>query len=534
MASQDTWDSRFSLILYPCFAFLASLLLLPFGYFIGDDGVYYARAGFNLVAGRGIAANVGEPYTIHPPFYPFLIGLSNLLFKNLEFSGHFVSILAFALTLIPVFLLAKSIYPDLSAHWASLLYLTNGYLLIHSNLVMTESLFTLLVMTQFYIIHQVIQRKSRPFFHGTLLGALAGLALLTRPEGLFFYAVGVLAILLLSSEPLASKSRVIFFSLIPFLLCFLANLFFVYQSTGQFQLSGGVTEILIKRQLDVSHPEQYLEVKKIYEGLTEDKTRLKMEELKEGFRLLTYLTKDHFALLHSAIPSLLARLMELNPYLFAGFGFFLIGASFFSIPWRPERKKSEILLLLFMLTFLPQTIGTFLPKRFYHYFPIFLIWMGQGMERIRHWARETFQLSSKAATSMVLGVCVSLALLSGGYLHRVLASPFLPFEYKTMGLWMKQNLPHLEEERVASRQPAVSFYSGAKILKLPYVDKLEDLLIFMSHQKAKYFVLSEDLDSPFLETYRPLLDETRPPPRGLIRKHVVDGRKKAILYEIIL
>lgn len=518
---------------YASLAFALSAWLLQFMYFIGDDGVYYARVGANLLAGKRISANAGEPYTIHPPLFPFLIGLANLVFRNLEFSGHFISMLAFALTLIPLFLLAREIYPPTTPHWVSLLYLANGFLLLQSNWVMTESLFTLLVLTFFYLIHKVIQGDS-PRLSGAIgAGIFGGAACLTRPEGLFFYAAGITGVLLLAPASRRFNFQFASLSLLIFLLFFIPQIFFQRQASGQWQLSGGVTEILIKRQMTVSPAYSDLEGKKIYEGLTSDKRKLKMEELVEDFNPIDYLRAGGSSLLRAASGSFVNRMLELDKYLFGQMGFLLMGAGLIAVPWGRRRSKSELLFFIYLLTFLPQMVGVFHPKRFFHYFPILLLWMGNGIEVLRNWARASFGLDSKRSFQVAFSACVFFAVLSASYVSATLAGTKMPLENKTMGFWMKENIPGIEEEYVAARHPSINFYSGSKILKLPYVDRFEDLLTFLQHRKTKYFVVSGGLDTPFLETYRFLLEESEPPPTGLSRKHTVHGNQKMILYEVL-
>ena len=158
--------------------------------------------------------------------------------------------------------------------------------------------------------------------------------------------------------------------------------------------------------------------------------------------------------------------------------------------------------------------------------------MGNGVEVLKHWAKGSFNLNQRRAFLVGLAVCLFFACFSGTYLHRTLTHTRLPMENKEMGLWMKENIPHIEDEYVASVQPSVSFYSGARILTLPYVDQLEDLLTYLDHHQAKYFVVSEDIHPIYLEAYGFLLDATSPSPPGIAVKHVVRGRNKMILYEV--
>lgn len=521
--------------LYALLAFILSAWLLQFNYFIGYDGVWYARIAENIMAGKGICVNIGEPYLDHPPLYPFLIGLINIFLANLELSSHLIPMLAFSLTIFPLFFLTKKIYSANAAHWASILYATNGFLLIHSNLVLAESLLVLLTLTQFYWVHKMIQEETHPFKTGIMIGMLAGLAYLARPEGLTFYLAGILAIFLCHSQYPKHKKKAALVSMVVFLMFFTPYLCFLYKNTHKIRLSGAVDKIFIERQMDVANPGKYLQIKKIYEGLTEDKTRLKLDELAENFNLITYFTKDHYALLKSGFPSFIYRWLDLNKYLFGGFGFFLIGASFLGRPWDQQRKKSELLLFLFLLTVIPQFFGVFHTKRFFLYFPVFLIWMGNGIDVLGNWSKSSFNSNHRSSILVSTTACLLLALLSGWYLQRAVKNDPTAFEYKDLGLWMKENIPGIKEERVVSWHPSVNFYSGAKTLNypyLPYVDKFDDFLVYMKHQRAKYFVIGDNLQIPTLDAYRFLLDETRPLPAGIIRKHTVTQKYKVTLLEI--
>jgi len=492
--------------------------------------------GKNIVAGRGITLNPGEPYAGHGFFYALLIGLTDFVVRDLEFSGHLVSILGFALTVIPLFFLVRKIYPGYAAHWVSLLYVTNGFLLAWSHVIMPETIFTFLVVLLIYLVHEAIQPGDEtPLRQGLGVGAVAGLAYLTRPEGLFFYLVSALAVLLLSAKPLGLRLRVLLSSLPPFLLFLLPHIYSIYQTSGQLQLSIVATQNLILRQMMLSPrpPDEYLEVKKIYYGLTDDKKRLKIEELKEGFDPIRYLVKDNFALIRPLYRSFAWPFYKINLYLFGGLGFFLIGASWLSTPWEPKRKRSELMFLLFLSTFLLHLFGIFLPKRYFPYFPVYLIWMGNGIEVLRHWAERTFVLTLQRAFGVALGSILFFTLLSAYYLQRNITQAPLPLENKEMGLWMKRNIPGIENERVASRHPSVNFYSGSKILDLPYVDRLQDLLTFLRHQGAPYFVISEDLDHPFIDTYGFLLDDKTALSPGILRRHSVKGNQKMVLFEVL-
>ncbi len=515
------------------FAMGSSLVLLLPQNFIGDDGVYYARVAANLMAGKGICANPGEVYLIHPPFYPLLIGLFNFFLRNLEFSGHLVSIVSFTLTIIPLFYIAASVYSKNTAYWVTILYITNGFLLIHSPFVTADMPFTLLIYLGLAALYPVIQGKlDYAGRHVLVWSFLMGLAYLTRPEGLFFWLVGIFVLFFFTPRELKFKKRFLWVACSAgvFLTFLIPYASFVYRQSNRFQLSQGVTEILIKRQMDILPSPGYIEAKKIYLGLTDNATRRKMDELVENFSLLEYLRKENFSVVRSAFSSIRPRVFELLKYWYAGLGFFLAIVSFLAIPWGSRRKIGELLFLLYVATLSLKLFSQFAPRYFLPYFPLFLLWTGNGIDVLRQWVKACFGISEKSSRYLAVGACLTLAVPSAWYLHRTITEFPLAFEYKELGLWMKKNISDVDKEAVLSRQPAVNFYSGTKILKLPYVKSLDDLRTFMTYQHARYLVVSTDLDHPMVEAYATFLDANYPASFGFVRKKILKNRKKTTLF----
>ncbi len=509
------------------------ILLIPQN-FIGNDGVYYARVGASLLAGRGICANPGIPYLAHPPFYPLLIGLFNLIFRNLEFSGHFVSILAYAATIFPLYSLASRAYSKATAYWVTLLYLTNGFLLIHVPFVTADMPFTFLVYAGVAVLYPIVFDSAGVTKRILVWSILMGLAHLTRPEGLFFWMAGAAAVQFLLPRPCPASRRVFLSacSLGVFLCFFVPYGIFVQRQSHQLQLSGGVTENLIRRQMDILPSLRHTQAKKIYFGLTRDKTRLKMDELIQNFSFWQYLRKEDFSAVRTAVHSLYPRLWDLAKYWYAGFGFILAGFSFLGGPWDTRRKKIELLFFLCLATLLLKLLSQFVPRYFIPYFPILLLWNANGIEVFRRWSQRAWHLTESVTYRLALAFCLLLAVPSVWYLHRTITEFPISSQAKELGFWMRENLPSLEREAVVAGFPAVNFYSGTKILNLPYVDSVADLRIYMAYQRARYLVVSSDLARPFDEAYRPFLDEKTPLPAGFERKKIIAGRQKIFLYEL--
>ena len=529
---KSSQSSALPIFFYCALALSLSLGILRFNYFITPDGVYYARAGESLLAGRGISVNAGEPYFNHPPFYPLAIGLLNLFTKNLELAGHLISVAAFSLTVIPLFLLAKEVYSARAAHWASLLYLTNEFLLNYSNAVLTEPLFTLLIMTNLYVIHKVLRKKVHSAWPGVLTGFLSGLAYLTRPEGVLFFAVGGASLFFLSPKGSLPRFRTVLASIAVFSVFLVPYVCFVEKYLGRPYLSGLAPANVLYRHLDLSHPGQWRDVKKNLDGLTPDKSDLKIWQLVREFGTAHFRSQDLLFFLREGIASFKWRFLDLAQILFRGLGFLLVAASFLARPWTLERKKSEVLLLGFLLPLISYVFLFFDVRHFFTFLPLFLIWMGNGIEALSRRLSGVFVWGERGRAGFASALCVLFVMISFFRLHRNLSHLTLPVEQRELGLWMKANLPEIERERVAAYTPFVNFYSGAKILKLPYVEGLEDLFIYLRTYQTKYFVVSEKMDSHYQESYGSLLDEARPLPAELVRVRTASGRKKTVLFKL--
>src|SRR5260370_1205545 len=120
-------------------AFLIRLWMVKFDTRLEGDDVWYATLGKNLISGNfrdGLS-------TYWPPLYPVLVGLSSLLFHDLEFAGRFVSIAAGSLLVIPVYLLGRNLYGNRIASIGAFFVIINPLLISVSTGLMTESTYAL-------------------------------------------------------------------------------------------------------------------------------------------------------------------------------------------------------------------------------------------------------------------------------------------------------------------------------------------------------------------------------------------------------
>jgi len=529
----ESWGAP---VLYALLAFLTSLFLLQFNSFINPDGAEYVRFGENIFSGAGLAINSTQAYVSHPPFYPFLIGLLTQITGNGEFSGHLISCLSFSLSLLPLFAIVEMSYSRRAAHWFALLFLTHGFLLVYANIIIAEPLLLFLTSLMLLTTQRLIQEGcERRYFNVCFLGVCGGLAYLTHPLGALFFGGALLSIVLLVPHTVIGRVSLAAFALGVFLIFAVPYALFVREITDQLQLSGVAVRAVLRRYLDMARALPYSELKKIYEGLSADKTELKLDEMARQFSLWEYVVKDQFAMLRFAFPTLFVRFAGLSSYMYAGVGFVLTGAALLGNPWSPRRTKIEAVRFLFLLPFLAFAFTVFEQRYYFPFIPILLLWAAQGLEVLCEWLQKSFRWTAVRAAAATVVFCVLMALPSVFYVARSIQLTQPPREHYDLGLWMKAHIPDIRSETIAAQVPYAAFYSGAGILRLPYVENFSDLLVYLRHHKARYFVVGDDLDTPTLNSYRFLLTDGVNPamPPSIRLRHAVKERKNIFLYEVM-
>jgi 4-amino-4-deoxy-L-arabinose transferase-like glycosyltransferase len=157
--------------------------------FIGTDGYRYAVVGANFISGQGYTyAQI--PHLVFHPLYPILIGLVSLLVSNLETAAYVASLLPH-LALVPVLFWLTGFFFDRRLwRWAAVALVTlHPDILRMSASIYTETLFTLLLVLMLGCALKAADREApRANLFTGLFGLCGGLAYLTRPEGLMYFA----------------------------------------------------------------------------------------------------------------------------------------------------------------------------------------------------------------------------------------------------------------------------------------------------------------------------------------------------------
>jgi len=167
-------------------------------------------------------------------------------------------------------------------------------------------------------------------------------------------------------------------------------------------------------------------------------------------------------------------------------------------------------------------------RYFYPFVPLFLVGLaGFLSDREEAWR-------GKKIPSAVFRVAVGLlflALLAGsaGVVHRKAVKAGIPYEFKGLGIWMKENIPGIAGEKVMMTRLAPAHYSGCE-WNVFYWGEYPGLIDYLKERGIRYLIIDDwkiGLVHPDLQF---LLSADPPPPEFEIVKEVAfDGRKVRLL-----
>lgn len=508
---------------------------------INPDGVYYATLGKQLVSGNledGLS-------TFWPPLYPLLVGLSSLVFRDIETGGKFVSALAGGMLVIPVYSLIRVLYDKDAAFFGAFLVAIHPTLIDFSTVLLTESTYVTLFMTALFAGLTALSGGAYLAFFST--GVALGACYLLKPEAIGY--VGLMVVLTLCTS-LAGKhlppSEALFKALTlvagasilssPYIL-------FLRRATGGWTISDKFwahthpTESWERRWLGLSEGRTTTLADRLYAGasrkgdLLENRERpaadapsLRMmtarsvEALRSEARLLTYgMTPPHFML--------------------------LIGLGMFETEWSKE---------LYLLSFLTSTlIGyAFCPdaisdRLLVPLVPLTLCWVAGGLQAVEDWlARLLKQMKILSAVPFVNPATLRLLILTAlvfamlpWMIYALVSLPAAPLvEYKQAGAWVKE---HSESPAlILAALPYVAFYAGGRPVYLP-AEGYQTVIEHARRRKVDYVVIDEALISKGswgnneYSDLRFLLDErSHHPELKLAYKYDGMSHRKILIYTL--
>ena len=159
------------------------------------DSSYYHDLAQGLATGEGfVDPGNGTATALHPPLFPLVLALSHLLGADSYLADRVVVCLIGTASVVAVGLLARRVAGDTAGLLAAGLAAVHPVLIGADGAVMSETLLGLLVVLALLAAYRLAERPgARP---AALLGALVGLAALTRGEAVFLIPLLVLPVCL--------------------------------------------------------------------------------------------------------------------------------------------------------------------------------------------------------------------------------------------------------------------------------------------------------------------------------------------------
>lgn len=491
------------------FAFVIRFFLIPSENVISWDGSYYASLGKKIISGD-LSGGISAYWS---PLYSFLIGVTSLLFDDLEFAGRFVSLVAGTALIVPVYFLIRDFYGRRSAYLGTILVIVHPMFIRSSFWVMTESLYTLIfttaVLTGFYALYRL---KTLNFF---ITGLLFGLGYLVKPETIGF--VGLFFLLTVATKffrrnlHFRSLIRGYIFLLLGFAIFLLPYVAFLHQKTGYWTISKKLTNNITSVSLanDDSGKNEGLKINDDLDMTMGDQTfgDLYPSSTQKG---INHFPSTSTAFLPGAITSIKGFLStgsrnlktELKEYIPEIFPFFYLFAflgilSFFYKPWTRLRAAREgYLFSFFLCTLIGYAVTVIQARYLITLIPIMLCWVSTGIVELSDWTSKSASnfLRKKRIINplffQIFFLLIVIVLLLSSLSTQLLLeqSEYLPLEEKQAGLWIKNHTT--SPASVMAPSPIVSYYAGSTHMYLPD-EELAKVLEYAQRKKINYLVFSQ-------------------------------------------
>lgn len=508
---------------------------------IYPDSVHYAIMGKHLVSG-----NLQEGLsTFWPPLYPFLVGLSSLVFRDIETGGKFVSLLAGSMLVIPVYSLIRFLYGKDAAFIGAFIVAIHPPLIRYSTTILTESTYTTLFVSVLFAGLRAISGGAYVTFFS--VGVLLGACYLLKPESIGY--LGLMAILTLGTSLLGNHlppSEVLFriMALVAGAsLLSLPYLLFLRRTTGGWTISdkfrahvhpseiwekrwfglpkGGTTTLADRLYAGASRNDDSLENR----GLpAADVSSLRMmtarsvEALRSEAKLLTYgMTPPHFMLLMGLGMFKTEWLKEF--YLLSFFTATLIGYAL-----CPDEINGRLLVPLL---------------------PVTICWVAGGFKTVEDWLVEFLkQTKISRAVPLINPATLRLWMITAlGFsmlpwlVYSLMTIPAAPMiEFKEAGRWVNEHSQ--TSPLIMATRPFIAFYAGGRPVYLP-AEEYQTVVEHARHLNVDYVAIDEALISNGVwgnneySDLRSLLDErSNHPGLRLVYKFDRMPGRKILIYTL--
>lgn len=412
---------------------------------------------------------------IMPPLYSISSAILSFLTGDIELSGVFISALAGALLIIPVFYLAKATYNEKAAWISAVLIFLNPSLIRWSGVILTESLFITLFLTAIAFGWYGIEGKKNILLF--LSGAFIGLSYMTRIIGLV--AVPALVMYIVYNYVVSRKTA--------------GSKLFRDMLTPVIILSVGVILVTGVYLVKMHSFYGFWTLSGSYGSIKGTMTFEGAETLHGWEKLASQQIETNFI---DAVSKKI--IVNIQSYLSALFKMLILTIIFIAAGLFSNSKVVYLVLftIFYFLALLVQPLSPLAEEKVRYLSPILPILMiaaSGGILRIYE------MLKGKAIRYLVIPLAAGMILIS--WIPQLWLFPlnlneswtkkrvFIDPE-KEVGRWMKENLPH--SARVMARKPFIPYYADAIWFLTP--PTYNAVIAFADQNGIDYLVIDRKYD----------------------------------------
>lgn len=494
---------------------------------ITNDATAYLRSGTSVWEGHGFRRE-GHPELHFPPAYPVLLGGAAELLDDPQQAMVLVTLLSSIAILIPLASLGRRLGGDragLAAVWVGALVpgLTDVPVSSGSG---NEVVFLLAVLLSLRLALVAHDRTGAPRQLAALgAGLLAGLAYLTRPEGLL-YAVVAAAVLIgplvlrraCDWRPRLAATAVLCLGLAVAVVPYAS---YLHHNTGKWELTAKANDASIASWRAVAEHDREARDAIIYaldpSGTSFVANRASLAALakEDPSGYLGILRINARELWHEvAVP------VERQH---RGLGWSLVPLPVSALAlwgaWRRWRRGSVLLLVTALLAPTATALGFFVQARYLIPATAFIcLLVGVAFAELpRRLVRP-----AALVTAVLLGLSLAAAADgSDGWFNRK-----EPVEQRLVGQWLAEHTG--QDARIMTRSMIVEYYADRRAVPIPYAEQAA-VLKFAAHHGVDYFVVDEYGLTELRPQLLGLLDG--PPPQGarVVYSRTQHGRRVLVL-----
>lgn len=422
------------------------------------DAIHYIEAARHFATGDFVGFNAKIPI-----LYPMLGALAHFLNSDYEWALAFVSLAASTLLILPVYALSRDLHGARAARTACILISVWPWLIDYASRPGPDALGCTLWFSSVWLFSRALRRGGL-WIAAALVSFIA--LHLTRAEGTVLIAAAFVGAFILILDPRSGSLR----RFIPFavgcVVCLAAYAAYMHFVTGSATVNYRIQFILH----DFSFP------------------RFASAALRS---------------FSDVLPVMIGPV----PLLFAGVGLFHRRRD----DMFPRDLRLEFFVLFFAAAqwFISLFVLSTEPRYLMSVVVTFGLWAARGISLVSDdWAKHAwgrFVRWLPIAGTVFLMLIGSVASIGVHFLDR---QPTQPVEYKTVGLWMRDNLP---PGLIFTRKPQVGYYADMPTTGPNKRDTLAQAIERAKSVHARYVVVDERYSVKIVPGIAPLLDPALAP-----------------------